>query len=202
MASAAKEIKGYIKTENMILIAIMALAVGFFGGVMYSAYRSTGTGTAGGQAVSPVPVTQDQQAMLTALNERIKTNPDDVEAWTQLGHLQFDLNRPKEAIAAYEHSLSLQPGRPDVWTDLGVMYRRNGQPAKAVEMFDQALKLEPHHQIALFNKGIVLMHDLSNPQQALQAWEKLLSVNPNAQTPGGEKLKDLVQQLKQSNSAQ
>jgi cytochrome c-type biogenesis protein CcmH/NrfG len=197
VTSESKVIKGYVKTENMILTIVLAIAIGFVGGVAFSAYRSIKNATLGEQASISNPVSKDQQGLIEALNLRIKANPKDIEAWTQLGHLYFDLDRTKEAVDAYEKSLELDAKRPDIWTDLGVMYRRNGEPGKAVEKFDQALKLDPNHQIALYNKGIVLMHDLKDPKGALAAWEKLLQINPNAQTPNGDAVTRIVQQLKQ-----
>jgi hypothetical protein len=44
MAKAQKTIKGYIKTENMILFLFVAAGIGFLSGVVFSAWR---TGTAG-----------------------------------------------------------------------------------------------------------------------------------------------------------
>ncbi|MDA8141775.1 MAG: tetratricopeptide repeat protein [Desulfobacteraceae bacterium] len=197
MAAESKVLKGYVKTENMILIVALAVAIGFVGGVIFSAYRASKSGPIAGPAASSASVSEDQKKMLSALKERVNKNPNDLEAWTQLGHLYFDMDQPRDAIEAYEHSLKLDGNRPDVWTDLGVMYRRNEEPQKAVEKFDQALKLNPNHQIALYNKGIVLMHDLKDPKGAIAAWEALLAINPEARTPNGDLLRDIVQQLKQ-----
>lgn len=202
MAAENKVLKGYIKTENMLLIIILAVAFGFVGGVVFSVYRSTGAGITSGQAASAIPITKGQQEMLTALNERIKADAKDLEAWTQLGHLYFDLGQNKEAIQAYERSLALDSSRPDIWTDLGVMYRRNGDPRKAVETFDKALALDHGHKISLFNKGIVLMHDLNDTKGALDAWEKLLALDPDARTPNGDALKDMILQLKKNAGVQ
>ncbi len=200
-AQEAKIIKGYVKTENMILLVAAALAVGFVAGVIFSIFRSGDAMPTGMQADGKPPVSAEQSQVLKELLEKTKRTPDDVDAWTQLGHLYFDMDKPAEAIAAYETSLKLDGNRPDVWTDLGVMYRRNGDPRKAVETFDHALSLKQDHRIALYNKGIVLMHDLDDTQGALAAWERLLSIDPDTKTPGGDSLKNIVDQLK-GNSAQ
>ncbi|MBI5063178.1 MAG: tetratricopeptide repeat protein [Desulfatitalea sp.] len=199
-AQESKIIKGYVKTENMILLVVAALAVGFVAGVVFSVFRAGDTMPAGMEAGGKPQVSADQKQILKELSEKTKRTPDDVEAWTQLGHLYFDMDQPAEAIAAYETSLKLDGSRPDVWTDLGVMYRRNGDPRKAVETFDRALSLKPDHRIALFNKGIVLMHDLDDTQGALAAWERLLSIDPETKTPGGDSLKSIVEQLKRNAS--
>jgi len=194
MASKDKIIKGYVKTENMILLVITALALGFVGGVTFSAYRSSAMTSAG--VGNPVPATAQQQEALAALIQETEAHPDNVDAWTRLGHYYFDASQYAKAIKAYETSLALDGNRPDVWTDLGVMYRRNGNPQKAVEVFDRALSLEPNHIVALYNKGIVLMHDLNEPDKALAAWERVLELKPDASTPTGEPLKQIVDQLK------
>lgn len=196
MPSQVKVLKGYVKTESMILLLVAALALGFVGGVVFSAYRLGGAATETAANGTEIPVTPQQKEMMASLIKQAEANPQDVNAWTQLGHLYFDMDQPAQAIDAYEKSLALDPKRPDVWTDLGVMYRRAGQPQQAIQKFDRALSIRPDHQIALFNKGIVLMHDLKDPKGALDAWEKLLAINPDAKTPGGEPLRAIVEQLK------
>lgn len=198
MPSKVKVLKGYVKTESLILMLIGALALGFVGGVVFSAYRLGSNTAAPSSPEAQIPITPQQKEMIASLIRQTETNPKDVNAWTQLGHNYFDTNQPAKAIDAYEKSLALEPDRPDVWTDLGVMYRRNGDPRKAVEDFDHALSLKPDHQIALFNKGVVLMHDLNDPKGALDAWQKLLTINPDARTPGGQPIKAIVEQLKKS----
>lgn len=185
----------------MILIVLVALVAGFLGGVAFSAYHTS-------RQMDSVPVankgpsalTADQKQQLTDLINKTNTNPNDVISWTQLGHLYFDTDQLSLAIDAYKKSLQLDPERPDVWTDIGVMYRRNGNPQQAVASFDRALSIDARYEIALFNKGVVLMHDLSDPDGALQAWEKLVQVNPRAEAPGGQRVSDLVKQLKKSQS--
>lgn len=199
MASSGKVLKGYVKTENMILFVIVGLAAGFLGGVVFSAYRTGGqVPVPAGNASGPIPITQQQTESIAALIKATEVTPDDVNAWTQLGHLYFDTDQHAKAIQAYEKSLDLDATRPDVWTDLGVMYRRNGDPQKAVQSFDQAIKLKKDHEIAMFNKGVVLMHDLKDPEGAMMAWEMLVQINPDAKTPNGQPVKQLLEQLKKN----
>jgi cytochrome c-type biogenesis protein CcmH/NrfG len=198
MSPDTKVVKGYVKTENMILMILAALALGFVGGVVFSALRMDGGLP---QAANDhAQVTAQQTEMIAELQRRTQQNPEDVEAWTQLGHLYFDTDQPLRSIEAYEKSLALDPERPDVWTDLGVMYRRTGNPQEAIQKFNRALSLKPDHQIALFNRGVVLMHDLNDRAGALDSWEKLLVINPDARTPSGEPLQNIVEQLRKNAS--
>ena len=73
------------------------------------------------------------------------------------------------------------------------MYRRSGKPKEAIDAFDKAQEVDPSHEVSLFNKGIVMMHDLSDPAGAAETWKKLVQINPAAKTPSGLLVKDLVE---------
>ncbi len=192
-----------VKKETMWLVASITLVVGFIGGVVFGVYKTGSDKTIQKPVVSrPAAKNQgvsvEKAAQIFQLEKMTKENPDDVAAWTSLGNLYFDTGNHQKAIAAYNRSLELNPNNADVMTDLGVMYRRSGQPNKAIESFDKAAKIDPKHETALFNKGIVLMHDLNNLDGAIQAWEELVKRNPVATSPTGQPVKDLVEKLKAS----
>ena len=190
-----KKINGYVKSENVIWLVAVALLIGFVAGVAFGVYKS-GTIIDPHRSSSPAPVDETRRKAIDELSARVKQSPNDKEAWIQLGHQFFDMNRVSDAIQAYEKALAIDPVNADVWTDLGVMYRRNGDPKKAVEAFDQAMKIDPRHEISRMNKGVVLFHDLKDEAGALKAWEALLAINPDAKTPGGQRLQEMVDKIK------
>ncbi|HSO19837.1 MAG TPA: tetratricopeptide repeat protein [Desulfosarcina sp.] len=187
---------GYIKSENVIWFVVAALLVGFVGGVAFGIYKS-GKMADPRQAGAPAAMDAERQQAIAALTEQTRKNPDDLQAWIQLGHHYFDADMTGEAIAAYEKALALEPENADVWTDMGVMYRRSGEPEKAVAAFDRAMAIDPRHEISRFNKGIVLFHDLKDEAGALTAWEALLAINPEASSPSGQPLRELVAHIKE-----
>jgi len=192
-----------VKKETMWLVAFVALVVGFLGGVVFGVYK-TGSDKPIQKSMISQPAEKDQgvsvesAAQIFQLEKVTKENPDDAAAWTSLGNLYFDAGNHQKAIAAYTRSLALNPNDANVITDLGVMYRRSGQPNKAIESFDKAAKIDPKHETALFNKGIVLMHDLNDLDGAVQAWQELLKRNPAATSPSGQPVKDLVEKMKEN----
>ena len=199
--------KNYVQKNTMLLVAFITLVIGFLGGVVLSAYKSSTAVTAPAnmpqQQAAPQPQQQqgpsaEQASRILTLDKAVSQNPENVEAWTQLGNIYFDTGQFKNAIKAYEKSLSLQPNNADVLTDLGVMYRRNGQPEKAVEAFDKAIQVNPRHEVSRFNKGIVLMHDLRDSKGALEAWGELVKMNPMAKAPNGLPIRDMIGKLKKS----
>jgi len=187
---------GYIKSENVIWFVVASLLIGFVTGVAFGIYKS-GTIADPHEAAPSAGMDVERQQAIDMLKAQTEKNPQDVTAWIDLGHQYFDANLPEPAIAAYEKALAIAPDDANVWTDLGVMYRRSGSPDKAVEAFDRAMRIDPSHEISRFNKGIVLFHDLKDEENALAAWESLLALNPNAKSPGGQTVRELVDHIKQ-----
>ncbi len=192
---AKEKIEGYIKTETVIWFVTAALFVGFIAGVVFGVYKSA---LMNGVGQAPPPAAMDTTARkdMDALKERVRETPDDRDAWIQLGHRYFDMQRFKEAIDAYEKALAIDDKDANVWTDLGVMYRRAGNPQKAIESFDHAMAIDPAHEVSRFNKGVVLFHDLEDKKGALEAWESLLAIAPEAKSPDGMPVRQLVDHLK------
>ena len=194
-----KKMPGYVKSENVIWFVVASLLIGFIGGVAYGIYQS-GTIADPHQHDAPAAMDAQLQEKIAGLTAQIRDNPDELQAWIQLGHLYFDANQAEKAIDAYEKALALKPDDANVWTDLGVMYRRSGNPEKAVDAFDRAMNLDPSHEISRFNKGIVLFHDLKDEEGALAAWKQLLALNPNAKSPGGQTVRELVTRIEQQHA--
>jgi cytochrome c-type biogenesis protein CcmH/NrfG len=201
-----------VRIETAAIIALITLVVGFFGGEIVRLTKQPM------QATDPVPgpaagmpampsgmppegtrsagPTREQMNKILELEKEVAVQPNNVGAWTELGHYYFDTDQSEKAIGAYNRSLELNPKNADVWTDLGVMYRRTGKPLEAIAAFDKAIEIDPRHEISQFNKGVVLMGDLDNVEGAINAWEQLLKVNPEAKSPGGESMKAMIEKVR------
>lgn len=123
-------------------------------------------------------------------------NPGKAETWIRLGNLYFDsgVNNQK-AIAAYQQALNISPQNADVLVDMGIMYREEKNFEKALECFRKASQINPGHINALFNEGVVLNTDLHKHGEAADVWRRVLEINPEAKTPDGIKLEDLIRSL-------
>jgi cytochrome c-type biogenesis protein CcmH/NrfG len=172
---------------------ILALAAGFAGGWLTRDARGP---EAAGQQGDPGQA-RAMAAEIDKLKASLAKEPKNAAAWASLGHLYFDSGQPAPAVEAYGKSLEIAPGDADVLTDMGVMYRELSEPAKAIACFDAAVAARPSHEIARFNKGIVLLADLGDKAGALAAFEALLKVNPNAKAPNGRPVSELIAQIRQ-----
>jgi len=199
MAKQQKSDAGrYVRKETFLMVTLLALAVGFFGGVVFTVFKSeskapVASASAPAPMGTPASVSSDR---IAALERQTQANPGKASAWTELGNAYFDSKQYEAAISAYRKSLELDPNNPDVWTDMGVMYRRSNQPEEAIKSFDQAIAVDPKHEVSRMNKGIVLLHDLNDINGAIQAWEGLLEVNPVAMSPTGVSIDKMVVELK------
>ena len=178
-------------------VIAVAFVAGLLVGVLLTLYKTGGSSPADPHQHVEQKSSADMSDQIAGLEFKTSQNPGDIAGWIQLGNLCFDSDFPEKAIAAYEKALALNPNNADVLTDLGVMYRKSGKFDKAVQSFDKAVAVNPKHEIARFNKGIVLMHDLNNPQGAIQAWEELLAVNPLAMAPNGQSIDEMLKKMKQ-----
>ncbi|MEJ5360367.1 MAG: tetratricopeptide repeat protein [Desulfobacterales bacterium] len=189
-----------MRQETLFLFTFLALAVGFFGGVLFGVWRSGDDGARPADSF-PGPSAPAMAERIRELEAETARNPSGLPAWIELGNLYFDTDQPRKAIEAYRRALALDPENADVWTDLGVMYRKEGNPEEAVRCFERAMAIDPRHEISRLNKGIVLLHDLRDEAGAIRAWEELLAINPLAAVPGGMTVDRMVQGLKQKASA-
>lgn len=195
-----------IKRSFALIIAAVCLVVGFLAGMFYSTtfkggrkVRKTTVKQAAPQAQVPVSVSASpQSSVISTLEKEVAADPQNADAWARLGHAYFDANQFEKAINAYKKHLELNPNNADVWTDMGVMYRRKGRPDEALRSFNKAIEINPRHQQSRFNKGIVLMHDLKNPEAGVKAWEELVNINPDAKTQEGIPLKELIKKFRSS----
>ena len=201
--SPASNAGDYVKKQTLVITTAAALAFGFLGGVVFTIYKSppqrSFRAAPGGQS-QPQPVQPDGRGDLAAqipgLIAETARDPNNVDAWIQLGNVYFDTGSHQKSIDAYKRALELDPGNANVWTDMGVMYRRSGRPDKAVESFTQAMANDPKHEISRFNKGLVLLHDINDIEGAIAAWEELVALNPVAVTPSGQPLEELIMSMK------
>lgn len=187
-----------VRRNTAVLLAVATFLGGLFLGFNISFFIN-----AERQTTHPVPAMEHAAQApaavgpdLQQLEKQAQANDQEPHAWFDLGNAYYDTGQAAKAIEAYQRGLALAPDHADVWTDLGVMYRQTQQPEKAVQSFDRAIQEQPGHQTALFNKGIVLFFDLDDRDGAVAAWESLLRINPQAQTPDGKPLRDLVERIK------
>lgn len=169
-----------MKIETVVFI-VAALIVGVLSGVIYSNWsRDSAQPVATGGAPpsgSGAPLVNFQQQIAT-LEAIVAREPDNRNAWVQLGNNFFGSDQPMKAIEAYERALELEPDDPNVITDQGTMFREVGWYDRAIANFQRAAELDPNHVQSRYNMGVVYRYDLQDFPRAIEVWESFLALNP------------------------
>lgn len=188
------------KTPTPYLAFIAVFICGLLAGVGLTIFKldRPGAGPASATSQPADPKHQEYQEAIARLEKEVTTDPKKFQSWIQLGHLYFDSDQPEKAISAYTKSLEYHSGDANLLTDLGVMYRAINKPDLAIASFDKARAMDPKHQPSRFNKGIVLLYDLQDSAGAIASWQELLTINPDAQTGSGEKVRDMLTELQKN----
>ncbi len=168
-----------MKKESILFLGV-ALVVGILVGVIVG-NKSSGPASvpAANVSQSAPPVNFDQNIKM--LNGVVAKEPQNRNAWVQLGNAYFDTNRFLESIEAYGKALEIDPNDPNVLTDQGVMFRRLGWFDKALENFNQAAVVAPTHSQSVYNAYIVYRQDLNDLAGAKRTATRFLELQPNSQ---------------------
>ena len=143
--------------------------------------QGTELAAAASQAAGQHEVTAEQiERMVSALAERLKTDPDNAEGWDMLGRSYSALERYTDAAAAFQRVSRLQPRNAGALADqadaLGMAQGRSlaGEPARLVQ---QALAVDPRNIKALALAGSVALEagDLAG---ARTHWQRMLAEVP------------------------
>ncbi|MGC4079749.1 MAG: c-type cytochrome biogenesis protein CcmI [Rubrivivax sp.] len=122
------------------------------------------------------PSQQQIEGLVAALEERLKSTPDDVQAWQMLGRTQAALGRADEALKAFRKVSELKPGDAQALADLadavGMVNNRSldGEPEKLIA---QALKADPNNVKALALGGTIAFNREQYPK-AVDLWERAI----------------------------
>ena len=193
----SEKTRGTVLTSSAVIMGIAAFIIGFVCGGVVSEHKSIRQDTGAvvsslsGTKISPEPADNHIQH----LREEAQRQPDNAAIWAELGNACFDAGKAEEAIEAYQNSLRIHPENADVRTDMGSMYRMAEKPEKAIECYDQVLKAHPDHKNAVFNKGVTLLLDRKQPEQASSFWKTVLKRVPDFTLSSGAELKALIPEL-------
>ncbi len=194
----SEKTRGTMLTSSAIILCLVTFAAGFVSGSVVAEHRSAGEASVAEVAPASAPVVSNEQMQaehIRHLREEALQSPDNAELWTSLGNACYDAGDPDGAIEAYERSLKISPVNADVRTDMGNMYRMKGMPEQAVACYEQALKDQPGHRNAVFNKGVTMLLDLEQPEQAVAFWNSVLAAQPDFTLSSGIRLRQAMPEV-------
>jgi tetratricopeptide (TPR) repeat protein len=104
-------------------------------------------------------------ATCNALKFAIETNPEDAQAYYQLGNLLANFGRLDEAAENWNLSVSLDPSLSIPWRNLGLYYWVvKDDPARSIECYRNAIEKRPGDQTLYRDLAYVLRDDGKRPE--------------------------------------
>jgi cytochrome c-type biogenesis protein CcmH len=124
--------------------------------------------------------TEQVQARVAALSERLKAEPGNAEGWVMLGRSYVVLGRYRDAAMAWRRAADLLPGNATLLADLADVTamaqgkRLAGEPSRLIQ---QALDADPRHIKALALAGSAAF-EARDAAAARGYWERVLALVP------------------------
>lgn len=146
-------------------------------------------------AEMPATANMDGDSVVV-LEQRVKDNPQDGEAWAALGASYFNAGRFSDAVTAYEKATSIKPSAAALWSALGearvMASERDPMPAEAAANFAKAASINARDPRARY--FLAVKKDLAGDHQgAIDDWLALLADTP----PGAPWETDLRRTIEQ-----
>ena len=131
------------------------------------------------------------------LQEVIKKNPENAEAYSYLGDILLYKKRYDGALNLYTRALDLKPDSAETLFRMGQIYYYKKMGAPAIDYFTRSVEKDSTMRYAYYHIGLcylMLQRDKSN---TITFWEKYMAVAP--EDPQYENLRRVVELLKDPN---
>ncbi len=192
-ASAASP---FLPRTRVYVKAIICLAVGLTAGVLFRGYQLSassrptsanasagkpsivGPPISGGRAHSLGEMKQMADTQAAPLLEKLKSDPNNSALLSQVGSIYHTTHQFQQAAAYYDKAVQADPRNVALRTKLASSLYRSGDADGALKELNQALRFDPNDANALFDLGIIKLHEKQDGKGALAAWRQLLKANP------------------------
>ena len=117
-------------------------------------------------------------AAIVCFKQSLKVNPDNAEAYNNIGNILNAKGDPVSAIGYYQQALKIKPDFAEAYNNFGNALNAKGDPDAAIASYKKALKIKPDYAEAYNNMGIALNYK-GEPESAIISCNKALQINPN-----------------------
>ena len=120
---------------------------------------------------------RDWEAARAAYQEMLTLDAENALAWANLGAVEQQSGRTKEAIEAFEKSVKYNPSVSQSWNALGLLYTAKGDSYLAISMFTRAIHEDPLDARA-HNYLAIACRNLSWNSAAESELQRAIELNP------------------------
>jgi tetratricopeptide (TPR) repeat protein len=151
---------------------------------------------------------KDYYPAINAYEEAISIDPNNIEAWNQIGSAYSAERKPDKAIEAYETAIQIDPNCSKCWKNKAIVLLNQGnlkldmntgdgisEFEAANAAFKEAIRVNSTDVIAWLGYG-KSFHALSNYDAAIEAYDEAIALDPNNTIAWGYKGSSLREQGK------
>lgn len=143
------------RRDNNLVIIFVVLFIIVFGLLTWFLIKS-GQNTQDELSPSLSSMDADFAAKLEPLQKRLKENPKDDKALTEIGYLYLESQVTREAINNFEAAVDINPDNIEAMLGLGISYQSVGRTKEAAPLFDKVLEKQPDNTLAKVRKAYLL----------------------------------------------
>jgi len=137
---------------------------------------------------------EEIDAMVAKVAERVKEHPDDIKALEMLGRSYMVLNRFDEAAKAFAQLAEKQPENAQVfadWADAAAGAQDKKLAGEPEKLIAKALAIDPQNVKALALSGTIAF-DRKDYKQAAAQWQKILSSGVDTDSEFGKSVQSMI----------
>jgi tetratricopeptide (TPR) repeat protein len=121
----------------------------------------------------------DRPSALACFRQALQSDPNLVEALSNLGQLLLEMEKPEEALRHCLQAVRLRPQFPEAQNNLGNVLRELGRLDEAKACYAQALRLNPNLAMTYNNMGQAI-HEEGSPEESLSWYQRGLELDPRS----------------------
>ena len=93
---------------------------------------------------------------IDSYKKAIEINPNNSEAYCNMGNALQDQGKSEKAVEAYQKALSIEPNSTDAYNNLGNVFQKQDKLEASIKAYQKALKLNPSNVQAWSNGAEIL----------------------------------------------
>ncbi|UCE37727.1 MAG: tetratricopeptide repeat protein [Thermoplasmata archaeon] len=110
--------------------------------------------------------------------KRKKDREVEASGWRNIGEINLNRGRHREALDAYNKALKINPDDIIAWVNKGSTLGYLKRYQDALKAIDKALKIKPDNALIWYNKGVTLGL-LGKLREALDSYNKAIDIDPD-----------------------
>jgi tetratricopeptide (TPR) repeat protein len=122
------------------------------------------------------------ESKINCYRDQIQKNPNDAQAYTNIGEADRRLGNLKAARKAHQKALELKSDLPEAKIGLALIEQDMGNKVAANQGIQGVLAVHPNNAIAHFYQGTIL-YAQNQLKDATVAWQKAKELDPNLSKP-------------------